>query len=275
MSGGHLIACADCRSMFRHPVLQASDYMLLYERGVADQWDGISGREDLRVIGDILRAEGRPLRLLDIGCGAGEFLRNMPGNMEKYGIEPSPAAQQAAARGVTILGPDVAHMPVSLKFDAIMMIDVIEHVVDPASLLFKAYEHLLPGGMIIVSSGNPECGAWREIFKSRFWYVSFPEHITFPSGLFFEKWCDTHRAVAGPRVVSRYMYFGALPKLTKLLMQLVFFLSPSTFNLAGRFAAWFNASPGPRRKRFSPGIPGLFIDHHVCIVRRPDSASPK
>lgn len=275
MSGGFLIGCVECRSMFRHPILTAAEYMDLYSKGVPDQWEGVSGREDMRVISRILCATGQPLRLLDIGCGAGEFLALMPANMEKFGIEPSPAALQAAARGVNVLGPEIEHLPRSAKFDAITMIDVIEHVADPASLLRKAYEHVSPGGIIIISSGNPECVAWRRVFKAKFWYVSFPEHITFPSDNFFKKWCATHGAVPGDHVRICYLRSGTASILLKLTMQLAYYLNPSLFNFVGRLGSRFSSSATSRRKCFSPGIPGLFNDHQVCFLKKPGSASAK
>ena len=68
------------------------------------------------------------------------------------------------------------------------MIDVIEHVTNPGELLDQALPHLTPGGTLIISTGDAGNVLWRRVFRSRFWYSSFPEHITFPSLRYFHIW---------------------------------------------------------------------------------------
>jgi SAM-dependent methyltransferase len=255
--------------MFKHPVLSSAEYMGLYRGGVATQWSGLADREDWRIIRDMVSALAGAPSVLDIGCGTGDFLANLPPRCVKYGIEPSPAAAHARERGIAILGADLDDVPASLEFDCITIIDVIEHVVDPSELLSVAYARLAPGGRIIVSTGDPEARAWRSLFGPRFWYASFPEHISFPSSEFVRKWCETRNALAGEKRATRYQSLGAARLVLSFAAQIGFYVSPGTFNGIGRLAAAIAGGRSPRRRMYSPGIPGVFVDHHILTVQRP------
>ena len=267
--GGRLVGCRSCDSMFRHPALPAPSYMTLYEAGAPTQWSGGDKREDFRIIGAMLATSVGNPSILDLGCGSGDFLDSLTGNFLKNGIEPSSAARHAASRGVKILAPDIEQLVPDAQFDVITIIDVIEHVTDPASLLSAAYAHVAPGGKIIVSTGDPECPWWRRVFKSKFWYASFPEHVSFPSLGFFRLWCERNDARIGARRVVRHQSLGRWRFAWSALAQMAYYLSPVAFNWMGRTAARVAAKPGPSRRTFSPGIPGVFLDHHIMVIERP------
>lgn len=267
--GGRLVCCHSCDSMFRHPVLSSPSYLALYESGMPTHWSGGGNREDMRVIGSMVGSPAGNPMILDVGCGRGDFLDSLPRNFLKYGIEPSRAATDAASRGVKIVARDIQQLALDARFDVITIIDVIEHVTDPASLLGAAYMHLAPGGKIIVSTGNPECPWWRRVFKSKFWYVSFPEHVSFPSLGFCRLWCEKNNARIGERRVIRYQSLGRWRFAWSILAQAAYCFSPGAFNWIGRVAARVGARSGPRRRTFSPGVPGLFLDHHILVVEKP------
>jgi len=269
LAGGRLYNCSTCGSMFRHPILSSSRYLELYERGNPAQWSGDSDRQDWDIIRSLIAANPAAPKILDVGCGTGDFLLSLPKYFQKFGIEPSAAADQAALRGVKIVARQIEDLPAHAQFDAVTIIDVIEHVVDPSTLLEKAYAQLVPGGMIIISTGDPECPAWRQIFKSKYWYVSFPEHITFPSVGFYRLWCDAHHAVVQKKMSIRYRALSGWRLGVCFLMQAVFYLSPTAFSWVGQVMDRLRASPAPRRQIFSPGIPGLFVDHHVLVIEKP------
>jgi SAM-dependent methyltransferase len=269
LSGGRLFHCRSCSSMFRHPILSASKYLELYEHGNPTQWSGGADRHDLGIVRSEILANPGLSKILDIGCGTGDFLFSLPKDFQKFGIEPSAAADHAELRGITIIARQIENVPALTRFNVVTMIDVIEHVVDPTSLLIRAYAHLEPGGKIILSTGDPDCSIWRQIFKSRFWYVSFPEHITFPSFGFCQNWCEKHNAVPHRKMVTRYHILSGWRMALNFLMQAAFYVSPIAFSCVGRVTARLQGSPTPRRQTFSPGVPGLFVDHHILIIEKP------
>ena len=269
LDGGHLWICHICQSMFRHPVLQPSVYLDLYAQGAADEWTGDDARQDLATIRKIVAQEPHSRSVLDVGCGAGDFLMTLPAEMTKYGVEPSFAAAAAArTRGVSVLSPTLAQLPPHVSVDVITIIDVIEHVTDPGILLDQALAHLAPGGRLIVATGDTTNFAWRRIFRARFWYSSFPEHITFPSLRYFHFWHKKKDLEAPVITQLKYRRIAFWRAAVYFVSQLAYWVSPSLLNLAGRSMERLCRAPHPRRRFFSPGAPGVFTDHQIVVIQR-------
>lgn len=268
LKGGGLWSCGDCASMFRHPVLRSDQYLSLYRTGAPDQWSGDKRREDLRIIRSIV-AGARVRCVLDVGCGSGDFLATLADEFSRCGIEPSPAAAVAARRGIEIVAVELSQCPPERRFDAVTIIDVIEHVAEPAAFLTQAYQHVASEGLLIVSTGNPDTGVWRRWFKSRFWYASFPEHLSFPAAGFFQHWCRQAGAEMVERHETRYQRMHPLRRVLGVVIQSVFALHPGAFNLLGRSLGAIRGNS--RRRMFSPGIPGTFVDHHIVVIRKPQA----
>jgi len=107
--------------------------------------------------------------LLDVGSGLGRFLQLMAKDRayQVRGIEPG---HEAAEHTSKRLGLDVVQgfygkqsfAPNS--FDVITMLQVLEHVDQPQEVLSAAYEHLRPGGLLVVdvpSFHNPRIYLYR------------------------------------------------------------------------------------------------------------------
>jgi SAM-dependent methyltransferase len=269
IDGGHLWMCDACQSMFRHPVLQTSEYLDLYANGAADEWSAGDARQDLAIIRGMIAQMVCPGRVLDVGCGAGDFLLTLPAELTKFGVEPSTAAAAAARwRGVSILSPTLAQLSPQPAFDVVTMIDVIEHVAHPGELLDQALSHLTPGGHLIVATADAGNMLWRRVFRSRFWYSSFPEHITFPSLRYFHIWHEGRGLQAPTSVQLKYRRIPFWRAAAYFASQLAYLVSPWLLNLAGNGMEWLRRAPHPRRRFFSPGAPGVFTDHQIVVIRR-------
>lgn len=104
----------------------------------------------------VVRRLCRTGRLLDVGCGTGDFLFevNHTGNWQALGVEPNPYACGYVRR---VLGLDVicgtlgAASLASAAFDVVTMWNTLEHVHDPRHNLKQAYRVLRPGGVLIFS----------------------------------------------------------------------------------------------------------------------------
>ena len=111
----------------------------------------------------LLDAGGRHLpkqpkgRLLDVGCGNGDFLQfAQRAGWEAIGVEPDPKAVEVArARGLTVhLGGLETLHTVSEAFDGITLNHVIEHVHHPRATLEQCYRLLRHGGWLWLETPN-------------------------------------------------------------------------------------------------------------------------
>jgi SAM-dependent methyltransferase len=97
-------------------------------------------------------------RLLDVGCGGGQFLVLMRHlGWEVAGIDPDPAAVQVARErfGLEVtVGTLEQYRFADESFDVITMNHVIEHVLDPIGVLSECRRILRPGGRLIVATPN-------------------------------------------------------------------------------------------------------------------------
>ncbi len=104
-----------------------------------------------------LKAQERA-RLLDIGCGNGQFLSRMRElGWEVVGVEPDPEAVRIAREqfGLKVFKGSLEQVELPQNsFDAITMKHVMEHVPDPIGALAKCHRLLKPEGKLVIVTPN-------------------------------------------------------------------------------------------------------------------------
>lgn len=104
-----------------------------------------------------LALPGKSAKLLDIGCGNGDFVRLASSlGWDAQGMDPDPKAVAAARKiGLTVNqgGFPRTGFPDG-QFDAVTLSHVIEHVHDPIVALREVHRILKPGGMIWMATPN-------------------------------------------------------------------------------------------------------------------------
>lgn len=110
----------------------------------------------------ILERELRPIvpppaRILDVGCGNGEFLAiAREAGYVVDGIDvAAPSQELCRRRGISVRVGDLRTSEVfadGARFDLITFWDVLEHLVDPASFLTRAHELLVAGGYLLIKT---------------------------------------------------------------------------------------------------------------------------
>jgi len=133
------------------------------------------------VLATIRSFRSPPGALLDIGAATGFFLRMA--QMEGWrgtGVEISSfACRRAHAAGLDVRCGTLE--TVSLPpgaFDAITLMDVLEHVSDPASMLARCRALLRPGGIIAINTPDAS-SAWARVFGTRWHAYCPPEHLSY------------------------------------------------------------------------------------------------
>jgi SAM-dependent methyltransferase len=100
-----------------------------------------------------LEMSERVPRLLDVGAGSGHFLnRARQSGFEIYGTELSEAAVAFAHQryDITLSLQPLEQDPRTAFFDVITMWGLIEHVLDPLSMLKQAFRLLRSGGILYI-----------------------------------------------------------------------------------------------------------------------------
>lgn len=139
-------------------------------------------RPDYRALMD---AGGRHLpkqpkgRLLDVGCGNGDFLEfACRAGWHAVGIEPDPKAVEVArTRGLTVVQGGLETLSADCEaFDGITMNHVIEHVHRPREALQACYRLLKPNGWLWLET--PNLDAQGHAYYQENWVgLDIPRHL--------------------------------------------------------------------------------------------------
>jgi len=163
--------CQDCGMTFMSDILTDDWLKVLYGEWIsASQVDAIESslerscfQQTLEVIKHCMRFEkmlanraDRRLRVLDFGCGDGNFLRvaSLLG-FDAVGIDFSDSRQARNRQlGAVLLYSTLAELrakhPEDQPFDVITLFQVMEHLADPLDVLKTLAECLEPGGILVM-----------------------------------------------------------------------------------------------------------------------------
>jgi SAM-dependent methyltransferase len=187
-AGVDLWSCARCGTEFLDP--QPSDVRLaeIYGPSYYEPW-GEEGAEGVRrmkrlTMAPILQAAkvGRGVRVLDVGCATGHLVSlAAEQGAEAYGLDLNEAAVEQAAKAVPearFAAGTLADEPFpGVQFDAVLMVDLLEHVRDPAAELAATRDRMAIGGRLVVSTPRVD-SLTRQALGSA-WPQYREEHLTY------------------------------------------------------------------------------------------------
>jgi SAM-dependent methyltransferase len=216
-----LYRCDACALHFKWPQFEAGVMHSLYEEGSDTLWSETAAkRTDWTMVKDIVSAARLPERsILDVGCFDGRFLETLDASFKKAGVELNrAAAARAASIGVEIVGRSAEELPsLTQRFGCVASFDVIEHVTDPRDFLRMLAAVTMPGGEILIGTGNTSARSWR-FMGSRYWYCAPNEHISFVN----PDWCTRAAAGLGLELVDVVPFsHGLQPTFARKLRELV------------------------------------------------------
>jgi 2-polyprenyl-3-methyl-5-hydroxy-6-metoxy-1,4-benzoquinol methylase len=117
-------------------------------------------------------------RLLDVGCGNGEFLvAARSAGWQACGLDfDAKAVETARTQGLEVyFGSLQAQYFEANSFDVITLSHVIEHVHSPAALIAECARLLKPGGMLWLAT--PNVGAIFHQWFGEYWFDIAPHHL--------------------------------------------------------------------------------------------------
>ncbi len=143
------------------------------------------------LFGDVVAAlaeHGAGKRVLDLGCGAGDLVHWLVEHgYDAEGVEPSDdVAELARERGLTVrtgtLDDLIAGAQTPPAYDAVVMLNVLEHVPRPEELLRAIRGVLVPGGLLFVRVPN-DFNVLQEPARRKHelepWWISPPDHVNY------------------------------------------------------------------------------------------------
>ena len=131
-----------------------------YQEGHGAQRPDDEAVEEARRTGEFRHVAIRPgMRILDIGCGSGYFMKIASRlGAEVEGVEPSDhGLRTSQGTGLPVFHGTIEEYTKvhgDRKFDLITANHVLEHTPDPVETLRVAARHLNPGGMLWISVPN-------------------------------------------------------------------------------------------------------------------------
>lgn len=184
--------CEDCGLGAAHP--EAFDPEKYYDAGYfsGNRHDGYVDyqgsestlRREFRKTVHALIRQGVPEGsvMLEVGCAYGYFLAEASKYYKVHGLEISDDAVGAChARGLASVvqgsadSTDMTRFPV---LDAVVMLDVIEHLENPLGVMGRTAARLRPGGVMALTTGDFSSLASR-VGKERWRLMTPPQHLWF------------------------------------------------------------------------------------------------
>lgn len=161
VKGREYLKCAGCGIVFRGRI-DAGDAKALYQ---SDSYQKVQSEHhlDLRESVyfenlDAIEKKMKSGRILDVGCGEGQFL-NLAAKRgwKTFGVEISPMAVRRAkeAFNLDIVAVELreARFPDS-HFDVVTLFNVLDHLPFPVEALKEIHRVLKPGGLLVVRVPN-------------------------------------------------------------------------------------------------------------------------
>ncbi|WP_017654671.1 class I SAM-dependent methyltransferase [Fortiea contorta] len=151
----NILQCKECQFAFAYPFVGGDEefYSILHEQQGYPTW-----RWDYDLA---IREALSPFekgQILDIGAGAGMFLRGLEPQWKRYAVEGSELTREPLkAAGIHVF-PDLSAIPQSEfgTFQVVTLFQVLEHIADFRSVLAQCRQLLCAGGRLFISVPSGE-----------------------------------------------------------------------------------------------------------------------
>lgn len=175
------LECPACTAVYlNHPpvdhlgVIYPSTYYSYRPAGQVGLLERVKRWLDARLFRRLLaRIPGDRLAVLDVGGGWGWLLSVVrevsPRIGETHEVDIDETARPAAERaGHHFHGMPIEHFKTNQRFDLALLLNLIEHVADPAAVLRAVSQLLTPGGVAVIKTPNTDT-LDRRLFQHHNW----------------------------------------------------------------------------------------------------------
>jgi len=120
---------------------------------------------------------GKGKTLLEIGCGDGLKLKIYKKyGLNVYGLEPHGSILSEKEKRLGISRETIRNYKPEIKFDYIILKEVLEHIPNQEEVLKKCHGWLNENGKLIITLQNTN-SLWKKIFKENWFGYDVPRHI--------------------------------------------------------------------------------------------------
>jgi len=184
--------CLDCKITFTDVCVDGDFYDQYYPCDYYESSRNIKMREHLlglmeklsfrRKLKLILKHKPEGNKILEIGCGQGQFLKSLPSTFQKFGVEIHDKGYHYVQKNypeINITGEDIrseSFSSLEASYDIIVMWHVLEHIKDPESFCQKLSTLLGENGVFIFEVPNRNSLGFRWTQKKWF-HLDTPRHL--------------------------------------------------------------------------------------------------
>jgi SAM-dependent methyltransferase len=176
-----LFRCPGCKTLFTGTLpassAEAHDYSAYYHEANLRIPEWVEQR--LEKVAGAFESYRRTGNWLDVGCGAGALMRAARNRgWNAVGTEVAETAAEAVrAQSFEVHVGELTGLPLEDgSFDVVSLVEVVEHVEDPRSLVADAARLIRPGGAMYVTTPHGR-GISARLLRSRWSAVAPPEHL--------------------------------------------------------------------------------------------------
>lgn len=190
----NILSCKDCGVIFVGDVIVNDEYFSKYYRqdyygsGISGNFvnsalglfgKAVIGFKESRILKNLRLQNSAKVRILDIGCGSGNFLTSINSKIfEKYGVEVNlEGYEKCRQQNLRVFNKQLKECSFEAEyFDVITMWHVLEHLDKPEELLIEARRILKNGGLLIVATPNTDSWGFKLGLKDWF-HLDAPRHL--------------------------------------------------------------------------------------------------